>query len=99
MAHGLHQAADGQSRVRYLAVNPKYRLKLLALQSHIDQLIAEAEALTVDPNGDDETLLRVSKQLTELRSVLDEVERKLTSEDPLAEQRGNQQPQTGRSPW
>lgn len=46
-------------------MHPEYRIKLLALQAHIEQLIAEAESLTVDPNGDDETLLRVSKQLTE----------------------------------
>jgi hypothetical protein len=53
----------------------------LALQARIEQLIAEAESLTVDPNGDDETLLRVSNQLAELRSVLAEVERKLRSDD------------------
>jgi hypothetical protein len=40
-----------------------------------------ADSLTVEPNGDDETLLRVSKQLAELREALAEVERKLTSED------------------
>ena len=44
-------------------MNPEYRKKLIALQSHVAQLIAEVESLTVDPNGDDEMLLRVSKQL------------------------------------
>ena len=62
-------------------MHPEYRIKLLALQARIEQLIAEAESLTVDPNGDDETLLRVSNQLAELRSLLAEVERKLRSDD------------------
>lgn len=65
-------------------MNPEYRKKLIALQSHVAQLIAEVESLTVDPNGDDEMLLRVSKQLKELRHVLAEVERKLR-EGELAE--------------
>jgi hypothetical protein len=58
-------------------MNPEYRKKLLALQSHVEQLIAEAETLSVDPDGDDDTLLRVSKQLTELREMLAEIERKV----------------------
>jgi hypothetical protein len=58
-------------------MNPEYRMKLLPLQSHVEQPIAEAQPLTVEPNGDDETLLRVSKQLAELWEVLVEEERKL----------------------
>jgi hypothetical protein len=62
-------------------MNPEYRKRLIALQSHVAQLIAAAESLTVDPNGDDEMLQRVSKQRTELRSVLAEVERELREGD------------------
>ena len=59
-----------------VSVNPEYRRKLLALQAHVEQLIAEAEALSVGLT-DDDILLRVSKQLAELRSALAEVEEKL----------------------
>jgi hypothetical protein len=60
-------------------MNPEYRRHLLALMAHIEQQIAEAEALTVEvPN--DEILLGASKQLAELRKVLREVERKLQAE-------------------
>ena len=61
-------------------MHPEHRKELIALRSHIGQLISDAESLTVEPNGDDETLLRVSDQLTELRSVMAEVEGKLTFE-------------------
>lgn len=57
-------------------MNPEYRKKLLALQSHVEQLIAEAEALSVGLT-DDDILLHVSKQLTELREVLADIEAKL----------------------
>ena len=52
--------------------------QLLRLLAHVEQLIAEAEALSVGP-CDDDILLRVTKQLTELRNVLAEVESKLNN--------------------
>jgi hypothetical protein len=57
-------------------VNPEYRKKLLALQSHVEQLIAECEEVLVGAT-DDDILLRVSKTLKEFREVLAEVEAKL----------------------
>jgi hypothetical protein len=45
------------------------RKKLLALQAQVEQLVAQAESLTAGP-WDGDMLLRVSKQLAELRSML-----------------------------
>jgi hypothetical protein len=55
-------------------MNPEYRKKLLALQSHVEHLIAECEGILVGPT-DDEIMLQVSKQLTEFWEVLEEIER------------------------
>ena len=57
-------------------MNPEYRLKLLALQSRLEQLIADAEDVLVGPT-DDNIMLRVSKTLKEFREVLAEVKAKL----------------------
>jgi hypothetical protein len=59
-------------------MNPEYRKKLLALQAHVDQLIAEAEELLAGQLNDDE-VLSVSKQLKELRGMLAEVEIRLNN--------------------
>jgi hypothetical protein len=58
---------------------PEYRVKLLALMARIEQLGAEAEALTVETN-DDEVLLTVSSLLAEHRRLLADVEWKLRSD-------------------
>lgn len=57
-------------------MNPEYRQKLLALQSHLEQLIAEAEDVLVGPT-DDDIMLRASKTLKEFREALAEVKAKL----------------------
>jgi hypothetical protein len=57
-------------------MNPEYSQKLLALQSHLEQLIAEAEDVLVGPT-DDDIMLRVSKTLKEFREALAEVKAKL----------------------
>jgi len=41
-------------------MDPTYRLNLLAVQNHVEQLIAECEGLLVGPT-DDEIMLDVSK--------------------------------------
>ena len=46
-----------------------YRKKLSVLQAQVEQLIAQAESLTAGP-CDGDILLRVSKQLADVRSVL-----------------------------
>jgi hypothetical protein len=57
-------------------MHPTYRRELLALMAETEQLITEAERLSVEV-PDDEILLRASKQLAELRQVLAKVEGKL----------------------
>ena len=49
-------------------MSPEYRIRLLTLMVHTEQLIAEAEWFTVEVNNDE--LLIVSKELAELRQVL-----------------------------
>lgn len=72
-------AENGQDLILCQTHESRRRTEPLALRSHLEQLIAEAEALSVGL-CDDDILLRVAKQVTELRSVLTEVERKLTTE-------------------
>jgi hypothetical protein len=57
-------------------MSPEYRIKLLALQSHLEQLIAEGEEVLIGPT-DDDIMLRVSKTLKEFREALSEVKAKL----------------------
>jgi hypothetical protein len=57
-------------------MHPEYRKKLLALQSNLEQLVAEAEEVLVGPT-DDDIMFRVSETLTEFGEALAEVKAKL----------------------
>jgi hypothetical protein len=54
--------------------------RLTALLARLDQQIAEAEALTVEP-ADDDTLQRVTATLAELREAREDVEGKPRTPD------------------
>jgi hypothetical protein len=58
-------------------MNPEFRKQLKALKAHVEQLIVEMESVSIDPNRDDDLLLRASKQRIELRKTLAEIEEKL----------------------
>ena len=57
-----------------------HRARLLRILARIERQFAEAEALTIEA-PDYEILLRASALLTEHRSMLADVERKLRSDD------------------
>ena len=60
-------------------MNREYRKGLLANMVKVEQLIAQAEAYSVEAAVmEDATLLDVARQIAELRRILADIERKLS---------------------